>query len=291
MCAEGFEKFFENMEKLDPALHEATTRHFEQGSKGMESLGERWNMPLVADDARLYQDDPEKGLGRASAITASFMAPYALGGVGAAAGAAGQAGQAATTAEQMSQIAMMEMMDPALMGAGQGLLQGAQTAPSSLEMGLLGQGGLDPETMAGLGGMNPRNGQLMEAGLTDTGYTPSNLYHAFNNANAGNGTPLNQNLSNWADQMKVDFQNGAMKNRVGLNLQNQNRMQMMKMGQGMMEPKPQQQQPMPQPRQQQGPQQPLGLPYDRPPPGMKQLDPRMLSEEEKQRLRAMGVRI
>lgn len=270
MCAEGLEKFFENMEKIDPLMHDATTRHFEQGSKAMESLGERWNMPLLANDARLYQDDPEKGLGRASAITASFMAPYALGGLGAAAGAAGGAAEAVSAAEAAQQaaqqISMMEMVEPI---ASEGLL--ATNTPSSLEMGGLLQN------------------STMESGLMDTGYTPSNLYQAFNNANSANGTPLEKNMGQWADQMKTDLLNGSMKNRVGSNLQNQNKLSMMRMGSGMMNPQPQQQTAMPPPRQQVS-SEPLQRPYHRPPPGQ---DPRlaMLSEEEKQRLRAMGVRI
>lgn len=77
MCAGQLEDIYRSMENMDPVTYEALTSQFKSQSKLLEDVGEKWNMPLLAEDAKYYQQEPEVGMGRATAIGASIYAPYA----------------------------------------------------------------------------------------------------------------------------------------------------------------------------------------------------------------------
>jgi hypothetical protein len=289
MCVPMMADWFNKMEGIDPLAHALGEGLVTNDSKLIEGMAREFQWDDIAREAQYNQDNPGEGLAKASLVAGSIMAPQAVGGLGAAGGAAAgtaeaaaaaeavAAAEAAMTAQQMGQIAMMEMVDPALMGTMQQGLLGAQqaTIPSSIEGGLLGAQNVS-----------------MEAGMANTGYTPSNLYQAFNNANSANGTGLGQNLQNYGASQAEQWKNGSMFNRMAANMGDKQSMEMMKMGMKTMDgeqpPPPQ----SPPPRQQQGSTEPLPLPYDRVPQGMNSMmDPRYMTEEQKKRLRAMGARI
>lgn len=229
MCDKALTEMFRNLENVDPLAHKVLTNDFEQASQGMESLGKRWNIPIIEEDAKLYQKDPELGMGRATAIGASIYAPYAAPGVWASmAPAAYQAMVPAMNAEQAAMLA-------------------AQTAG-------FGASGLTA-TMDAAGyaqGLSGMDSALAKAGGLLSG--------------------------------------GGMKGELPKQMA-------MNMGMELMQPKePQMQMPPPRPmqRQQEGP---LPSPYNQGvPPGQNSMgllgkDPSVLSEEEKKRLRMMGVKI
>lgn len=97
---------FRSMENLDPVTHELLTSQFTSQSELLEDVGAKWNIPILEEDAKLYQENPELGMGRASAIGLSIYAPYAAEGVwGAMAPAAYDAMVPAVGAEQAGMLA------------------------------------------------------------------------------------------------------------------------------------------------------------------------------------------
>jgi hypothetical protein len=258
-----------------------------QDSRNAANVGDAIGWDYLQEEGNRNVEDPSAAL-RKAAISAATWYLGGMAGAGAEGAAAGAAGSAALdagitagselTAQQLAAMAMSEMTEPALAGAAQGVGQGLMsTAPDALGQGLMS------------GGNN-----VMESALTDSGYTPSSLYQALKNANGANGTPLSQNMGNYGKQLSMDAQNGSLLNRMGSNLGDKKSLELMRMGSGMMSPPQQQpmQAPPPQQPQQQGP---LPTPYgdNRVGPGQSsmQMDPRFLTEEQKRRLWAQGVRI
>lgn len=259
MCDKALTEMFRGMANVDPLTHKILTNDFEQASQGMESLGKRWNLPLVEEDAKLYQDDPELGMGRAAAIGLSIYGPTAAGGL------IGQAGNAAQAVEAAQALGTAQQATEAAQ-----LLQTAQETLGAF-------GGLDPETLAGMGGM----------GVSQNGIGPGTLGNQWRGA-----------LNNPSSLLsKEGALSNTMKRMVGGGGSGDSQKLMMNMGMNMMQPKePQMQMPPPRPmqNQQEGP---LPTPYNQGvAPGQSSMgllgkDPSMLSEEEKRRLRMMGVRI
>jgi hypothetical protein len=259
-----------------------------QDSRNASNVGKALGWDYLEEEGKRNVKDPSAALRKAAISAATWYLGGAAGGAlggaeGAAGGAAGSAGSIAAdtalqagmtagsemTAQQLAQLAMQEMANPALAGAEQGLLS---AAPEVAKEGAL---------------MVPQN-LTMESGLTDTGYTPSNLYQAFKNASAENNTSLMQNLQNYGGQKAIEAQNGSMMNRMSSNMGNQKSRAMMNMGKGLLTPQ-QQQQPMPSRPAPQAPAEALPTPYGQPsiPPG--QLA--HLTEEQKRLLRMKGYRI
>jgi hypothetical protein len=304
MCVAEMGKIFDKMEKIDPLAHDLAENLVTTESKLIKGGAKMVGADMVADEAQYNADHPGEGLAKASITAGSIMAPQLYGAGGAGAGAAdtlssGAAAAGDLTAQQMAQIAMQEMADPSLYASGQGLLTPAlQNVPSSIaaDSGILSP--LQEGVSQSRGILSQYGNKTMESALADTGYTPHSLYNALStNASTFNpatgaldSTSLSQNLANYGNQLKVDALNGSTLNRMGSNMGDKNSMALMKMGTGLLD-QPQQPPPPPPPRQQ-GSTEPMPLPYDRVPKGMSSnMDPRFMTEEQKRRLRAMGVKL
>lgn len=252
MCMEDLRKPIDAMVRFD--------------SDNMEGIARALNWDWLEEEAKTNQKNPGRAIGKAAGYAlGSYLGGLGAGGSGAAGGAAGTAaGTALTsgleagatmTAEELAKLAAQEMMAEGLMGTAQGA---ASQAPSLM-------GGMMQQAPQGL--MN-----TMEAGMMDTGYTPSSLLNAVKNT--GETTPLGQNLMNFGQQQGRNMMSGGMMNQASANMADPQKRQMVQMGMNMMNPQePQQPMPMAPPRQQ-APQEPLPNPYgdslmmDTPPPGM-----------------------
>lgn len=216
-----------------------------QDSRNLEKLGQKWNIPWLENEANRNVDNPGRAVGKAAGAAATWYLGGLLGGAG---GAAGQA--AGTTAAEVA--AQQAAEEAAKQAAMQAAMQGGEQAAIQVPQGLM---------------------NTMEAGMMDTGYTPSSLFQAIKNT--GQTTPLQQNLLNFGKQQMVNAQNGSMMNGLLGNMGDKRSTEMMKMGSGLLDGG-QQQKPMmaPPPRQQASPE-PLPMPYgpggnsmNGPPPGM-----------------------
>lgn len=82
-------KMLENTEDWDPITPQIIQSVFKNDSRAMESLGKRWNIQQLENDARYNQQNPEEGIANASKATGmGFLGAWA----GNAAGAAGSGG-------------------------------------------------------------------------------------------------------------------------------------------------------------------------------------------------------
>lgn len=208
-------------------------------SQNAKHLGEMWNIDSLAQEGEKNEKNPGRAVGKAAAYTAGAYLGGLLGGAG------GAAGGAATETAGSSAAALGDA-ETAAVQAG---MTGAQQAP---------------QAYSSLG-----YGNTMEAGLTDTGYTPSSLKNALRYG-GDSGQPMSQTLGNYAGNKL----NAIQSNPGGL-LQGNNAKQLaLRQGMGLLNPQQPQQQPQ---RTSYTPpqQQPQMLPYG-------------MSEEEKQRLRMMG---
>ena len=245
MCYEQMGEMWNDTAKIDP-MAKLAKGQMEMDSRAMESLGKRWNIPMLERDAKANQEKPEEGIARAAVATGTAMLGNWLGATGGAAAGAGAtaAEQAALTASEKAAEEMMKQM--ALEAAQGGMTMGSEVVPKGL--------------------MN-----TMEAGLMDTGYTPSNLYQAFKNG-PGSGQGMGQTMQNYGkglmDRVTSPGARQAASKRYA-----------MKQATGLMNPEQPQQAPTQ--RYQQPQQEPMPLPYDI----------NNLSEEEKMRLRMKGYRI
>jgi hypothetical protein len=219
-----------------------------------------WNIPWLEQEGNRNVDNPGRAVGKAATAAATWW----LGNYGAE-GLLGTAGQAGASAAQ--QAAQQAAEEAAKQAAMQAAMQGGEQAAIQIPQGLM---------------------NTMEAGMMDTGYTPSSLFQAIKNT--GQTTPLQQNLLNFGKQQMVNAQNGSMANGLLSNMGDSKSAQMMKMGSGLMDPPQQQPMPMAPPPRQQAPQEPLPMPYgglmnslDGPPPGM------TLEEWEKMKRMRQGL--
>lgn len=270
-------------EDLRKPVDQVTTR----ASQNAKHLGQDWNIQYLEDEGAKNEKNPGRAYGKAAQAVAAWYLGGLLGGSGGAAGssaggaAASGAGEAAgavaeTAAQEMARKAAeealkQELLNSAQYASQQGLLSGAgETASQGF-------------------------GNTMEAGLLDTGYTPSNLGYAFKNSSMlkGGSPSLGQNLQNFGSQRMTEAQNGAMLNRA-MAPGSGARDYAFRQGVNMMQPEEQ-------PRQQSQPfryepqeQQPIygqsgqGGPYG----GLMGGEIYgQMSEEEKRRLRAMGYQV
>lgn len=251
-----------------------------QDSRVAAELGRGLHWQGLVDEAKHNEQNPGRAMTKATINAALWYlggeAGSALGGAGEAGAAAGEGAYNAMTAEQIAQN-----LAPVAAGENVGSMGG-----------LLAAGSPQGASTAGLLSASAPQGlaNTMESAITDTGYTPSSLGYAVQNANSANGTSLGQNLGNYYKDAATNMQNGSMLNHFMSGASGQQSKQLaMNMGLKMLTP--QQPQPMPQgapaPQGQQGP---LNNPYQNNPygPGGNSLG---LSEEQKQKLRAMGYRI
>lgn len=228
---------FDNTKEWDPITPELIEGMFKNDSRAMESLGSRWNIGQLERDAQFNQDKPSQGLARAATATG-------LGFLGAGAGSAFQGAGAASEATAASELAAQEALNSAQFAGQQGLL-GAEV-PQGYMSG-------------------------MEAGMLDTGYTPSSLWNA---AKYGpdSGQSFGQTMGNYGQGLLSKATSPGARQSAG---------QRFAMDQGMKMMQPQQ--------PQMAPSRPYGPPQKPPPPVYGQQDPFAgMSEEEKQKLRAMG---
>jgi hypothetical protein len=104
-------QWLEETEKFDPITPQLIQSQFKNDSRAMESLGKRWNIPSLEDEAAYNQANPEEGIANASKATAmAFLGNWAGGAAGAAGGAVPPMAEmggpvAAQTALQMQQAA------------------------------------------------------------------------------------------------------------------------------------------------------------------------------------------
>jgi hypothetical protein len=207
-------------------------------SQNAKHLGQMWNIPSLEEEGAKNEKNPGRAIGKAAAYTAGAYLGGLLGGAagaggeaaGSSAAAAGDADMAAVqagmTADQAAQLAAAQP-GPGLLGnaysswasdspgagvVAPGMQDAANMDTMLIHHGLLDSAGQDiPSTLARPTQFDGSN--TMEAGMTDTGYTPSNLKYALKNANAENGTSLLQNLGNYGGQKYAEMQNGGLLNR------------------------------------------------------------------------------
>lgn len=239
---------------LGDALKKPLYKILEQDSRIVSQVGRDLNWDWLKDEGKKVQENPGYGVGKAAATMAALYSGGLLGGA---------SGAGAQTAAGMT---------PELLAS----------AESSVAPGLL----------QGLGNTT------MESALTDTGYTPSSLLNAFKNSAAnplGSSTnALGQNLANYGSNTATTLKQTAMNNPAGLlsggGGSNGGKNLAMQAGLKMMQPP--QAPPMPRsPPPQQGPIEPLPSPYGPSGNSLGMLGKTQLSEQEKQRLRAMGYQV
>ena len=246
-----------------------------QDSRNLKQSFNRVGFDWGEKEADKNIDNPGRAIGKAATSAALWWlgangAEAAAPAAGAAAGA-GAAGSAAGTAaltaaeiaaEQAAQIAAEEAAKQALSQGGQGILQtGAQETASQ---GLL-QGSVNTVPVANT---------TMEAGLMDTGYTPSSFWNALNNPKASAVSAANRGLGTSMSQTGL-LSSGSGTGKGG--------MLATQMGMKMMAPEQQPPPQAPPPRQQASPE-PLATPY-----GNGLLTHEQMTEEQKRMLRARGL--
>jgi hypothetical protein len=75
MCYGQLGELWEKSDEHIPGMKEMA-KQMEFDSRGMESLGERWNLPWLAEEARSNQEKPSEGIAKASVATGSgFLGP------------------------------------------------------------------------------------------------------------------------------------------------------------------------------------------------------------------------
>lgn len=166
MCYEQLGEFWNKTKWIDPIASQSLEHQTDLMSDAGESLGERWNMPWLAEEARYNKDHTSEALGKGAVSAASWWAGNAAGGLMGAGGAAGAnaATNTATTAaeiaartaaEEAAKLAAEKAAEQAVMKGGEGLL--SQGFGNTMEAGLMGP----------------------NASLADT-YMPKNLMDAYN---------------------------------------------------------------------------------------------------------------
>lgn len=226
-------------------LKELLYKPVKQDSRNFEKLGQAWNIPWLEQEGNRNVDNPGRAVGKAAGAAATWWLGNGLLG-----GAAGAAGQAGTSAAEIA--AKQAAEEAAKQAAMQAAMKGGEQAAIQIPQGFM---------------------NTMEAGMMDTGYTPSSLFQAIKNT--GQTTPLQQNLLNFGKQQMANAQNGSMMNGLLGNFGDNKSAQMMKMGSGLLDGGQQQQPMMAPPPRQQAPAEPLPSPYgpggnsmNGPPPGM-----------------------
>jgi hypothetical protein len=198
----------------------------------------------------------------------STAAEYALGGyLGSLLGGGEAAGAAAPAVDESAGLAMNA---GGAAGTTAGQLASQQAAQQALAQAA-------PQGLA----------NTMEAGLTDTGYTPSSLWNALSNPGASSVSAANRALGTSASQTGLlgNLTSGGSTGKGGMLAQ--------QMALKLMQPQGQPQQPMGHPSQG-GSMAPLANPYGTPqqgPYGTPAGNSIGFTEEQKKKLRAMGYQI
>jgi hypothetical protein len=97
-------QWLEETEKFDPITPQLIQSQFKNDSRAMQSLGDRWNIEPLSEEARYNQANPEEGIANASKAAAmGFLGA----GIGSALGGAGAYGAATPGVAQGGQQAAM----------------------------------------------------------------------------------------------------------------------------------------------------------------------------------------
>ncbi len=86
-------KMLENTEDWDPITPQVIQSIFKNDSRAMESLGKRWNIPQLEQDAKYNQQNPEEGIANASKATGMAFLGNWLGGAAGAGNGGGYVDQ------------------------------------------------------------------------------------------------------------------------------------------------------------------------------------------------------
>jgi len=234
-----------------------------QDSRNMAKIGNALGWDWLEQEGKRNTDNPGRAIGKA----AQYAATWYLGGPAWGAAGSGASAAGTTAAEEATKVAAEEAAkQAALEMAQQEMLNSAQYAG---QRGLLSVG----EQAIPQGVAN-----TMEAGLMDTGYTPSSLWNALRYG-GNSGQSVGKTLANYGT---TKFNNAVqgLKNGGGQKFAKRYATQQ---ALGMLNPQPQQR----------------PAPYQPPPQEEYQPQPLYgsgggiygLTEEEKQRLRQMGFRV
>lgn len=221
-----------------------------RGGRGVQSAGSRMNMPWLENMGRESVQDPAKTIAKASTAVGSWWLGNGLGGL------MGEAAPAASTAADTASLVAPTAAQTASLTA-------EQMATMSAEELAKYMASQAPQGFA----------NTMEAGLMDTGYTPSSLLNAARYG-PGSGQSFGQTMGNYGQGLMGKMTSPGFRQEAA-------RRYAMRQGMDMMTPEQPVQAP---PQRFQQPQEPLRNPYQT---GVEQ----ELTEEEKQRLRAMGYQI
>jgi hypothetical protein len=228
-----------------------------QDSRAAAEVGRGLGLDFLRDEGKYNQKNP----GHAITKAAEYAALYGLGDYFLGAGSATEGGMDAVQAGEN-----VGSMGPLAANAAGGATMTAEQLAEQQAMQQLAQ-----QAPQGLG-------NTMEAGMMDTGYTPSSLWHALNNPNATATSAANRTLG-------TTLSGGGGGGSTS-------KLMAAQQGLKMMFPQQPQYQPPPQ-RQFQGQQEPLPTMYGRNqgPYGTAAGNSVGFTEEQKKKLRDMGYKI
>jgi hypothetical protein len=243
-------------------------------SQNLKHLGEMWNIDSLSQEGAKNEKNPGRAIGKAAAYTAGAYLGGLLGGAAGGAGGAGAeaAGNSAAALGDAEQAAVQAGMQTAPQATPMySSFVSESPGPGVVAPGMQGFANADTAMIHGASYPGFDSPNLMEAGIQDTGYTPSSLKYALKNG-AGANQPLSQTLGNYA-QNKWDTAATRLQNPSGLLQSKEAKKLALNEGMGLMNPR----QPM------QAQQRPTYAPPQQQPPML----PYGLSEEEKRRLMMM----
>ena len=224
MCYEQLGEFWNKSKWIDPIASQSLEHQTDLMSDAAESIGERWNWPMLAEEARYNKDHTSEALGKGAVSAASWWAGNALGAGSAAGNAAGAAGSAATqTATTAAEIAAKTAAEEAAKLAAERAVEQAAMGSE----GLLSQG-FGNTVEAGL--MNPN------ASLANT-YMPKNPLDAYRYGAGMSNAPgpgvvapnqqfnaqldtamMNRGMSDYAGRLGNQSKMGRFATKQGLNM-------------------------------------------------------------------------
>lgn len=275
----------------------------EMDSKGFQKLGRVLGWEGLEEEGKRNADNPGRAIGKATQYALTYYLGGLLGGGAEGAGAGADVAESGGTlalnaagtgvqqyATEATKLAMEESLKQAAQqGAQETAKQGlVESGKNALTSGWNSLKEVPTNAMNSLKsginniGASPAslNTNSMESALMDTGYTPSSLKYAFQNANADNGAGLMQNLAKFG---RGSAFNGTGQEAAKNYMKTQQIMGLLNPQQGQ-----QPQQMAPSPRYQQAEAQPLESPYG---PGGNSMGLLGMTEEQKKKLRAMGYRV
>lgn len=105
-------------EKWDPITPQLIEGAFKNDSRAMESLGKKWNIPQLEQDARYNQQNPEEGIANASKATALGFLGAGIGNLFSGAGAYGAATPGVSQGSQQAAMLAQQTGDFGAFGLG-----------------------------------------------------------------------------------------------------------------------------------------------------------------------------